>query len=153
MQQTTTPPHDDIDESAQRRAFSRAVEVLSSSLDFGLTLEHTIAVCLPALGDHGFFDVVHGDEVRRTARRRQRRRRADACAAAARDGLRRARGRRCARRAGRFRGLRLVALTGYGREHDRSAALAAGFDEHLVKPVHPEALMAVIERLLQERRP
>ena len=82
MQQTTTPLHDDIDESAQRRAFSRAVEVLSSSLDFGLTLEHTIAVCLPALGDDGFFDVVHGDEVRRTARRRQRRRRADACAAA-----------------------------------------------------------------------
>ena len=68
MQQTTTPPHDDIDEAAQRRAFSRAVEVLSSSLDFGLTLEHTIAVCLPALGDYGFFDVVHGDDVRRTAR-------------------------------------------------------------------------------------
>ena len=54
---------------------------------------------------------------------------------------------------GRFRGLRLVALTGYGREHDRSAALAAGFDEHLVKPVHPDALIAVIERLLQEREP
>ncbi len=68
MQQTTTPPHDDIDEAEQRRAVSRAVEVLSSSLDFGLTLEHTIAVCLPALGDFGFFDVVHGDDVRRTAR-------------------------------------------------------------------------------------
>ena len=68
MQQTTTPPHDDIDEAEQRRAVSRAVEVLSSSLDFGLTLEHTIAVCLPALGDFGLFDVVHGDDVRRTAR-------------------------------------------------------------------------------------
>jgi signal transduction histidine kinase/CheY-like chemotaxis protein len=67
MQQLTTPPPD-ADEAAQRRAFSRAVEVLSSSLDFGLTLEHTIAVCLPALADFGFFDVVHGDEVRRTAR-------------------------------------------------------------------------------------
>jgi signal transduction histidine kinase len=30
---------------------------------------------------------------------------------------------------------RLVAITGYGLEHDRSRAHAAGFDAHLVKPV------------------
>ena len=29
----------------------------------------------------------------------------------------------------------LIALTGYGRDDDRAKALAAGFDEHLVKPV------------------
>ena len=29
----------------------------------------------------------------------------------------------------------LVALTGYGQEHDRQAALASGFNEHFAKPV------------------
>ena len=38
----------------------------------------------------------------------------------------------------------LVALTGYGQPTDRAAALEAGFDEHLVKPLQPEHL----ERLL-----
>jgi two-component system, sensor histidine kinase len=36
--------------------------------------------------------------------------------------------------------IRLIALTGYGTPDDRARALAAGFDTHLVKPVHPEAL-------------
>jgi two-component system CheB/CheR fusion protein len=40
----------------------------------------------------------------------------------------------------RYRDLVLVALTGYGREEDRSAAHAAGFDGHLVKPAELEAL-------------
>jgi two-component system CheB/CheR fusion protein len=39
---------------------------------------------------------------------------------------------------------RLVALSGYGQEDDVSAALAAGFDEHLTKPTDIERL----ERLL-----
>jgi signal transduction histidine kinase/CheY-like chemotaxis protein len=34
-------------------------------------------------------------------------------------------------------GVRLIALTGYGRVQDRERALMAGFDEHLVKPVDP----------------
>ena len=37
-------------------------------------------------------------------------------------------------------GLRLVAITGYGQADDRQRALAAGFDDHLVKPVDLEAL-------------
>jgi signal transduction histidine kinase/CheY-like chemotaxis protein len=41
-------------------------------------------------------------------------------------------------------GLRLVALTGYGLPEDRARALAAGFDEHLVKPVDPSALEALL---------
>jgi signal transduction histidine kinase/CheY-like chemotaxis protein len=45
--------------------------------------------------------------------------------------------------------LKFVALTGYGREPDRARALAAEFDEHLVKPVSVERLFDAISRLLQ----
>ena len=38
------------------------------------------------------------------------------------------------------RGLRLVAVTGYGQPADRLRAHEAGFDEHMVKPVEPAAL-------------
>ena len=41
--------------------------------------------------------------------------------------------------------LRLVALTGYGREPDRARALATHFDEHLVKPVTAERLFEVTD--------
>ncbi len=41
--------------------------------------------------------------------------------------------------------IRLVALTGYGRESDRDLAAAAGFDLHLVKPVGPEVLRLLLE--------
>ncbi len=40
----------------------------------------------------------------------------------------------------------LVALTGYGRASDREATLAAGFDEHLVKPVRPDDLERVLTK-------
>ena len=42
------------------------------------------------------------------------------------------------------RAMRLVALTGYGSARDREAALAAGFDLHLTKPISLEQLMAVL---------
>lgn len=38
----------------------------------------------------------------------------------------------------------LVALTGYGSPEQRARALEAGFDMHLVKPVEPEQLAAII---------
>lgn len=41
----------------------------------------------------------------------------------------------------------MVALTGYGRDEDRRRALAAGFDHHLVKPVNPDALSALVAEL------
>ena len=44
--------------------------------------------------------------------------------------------------------IRLVALTGYGRDEDLAASRAAGFDAHLVKPVSVEQLGALIEELL-----
>jgi len=40
---------------------------------------------------------------------------------------------------------RIVAMTGYGRDTDRAEATQAGFDAHLVKPVEPSALLAVIQ--------
>jgi signal transduction histidine kinase len=49
----------------------------------------------------------------------------------------------------RFARLRLVALTGYGRDPDRERALRSGFDEHLVKPVGAERLLDVLGRILQ----
>ena len=36
--------------------------------------------------------------------------------------------------------LRLVAITGYGQEHDRRRALDAGFDDHVVKPIDLDRL-------------
>jgi PAS domain S-box-containing protein len=40
----------------------------------------------------------------------------------------------------------LIALTGYGQEQDRDATAAAGFREHLVKPLSADALMAALAR-------
>ena len=41
----------------------------------------------------------------------------------------------------------LVALTGYGREQDRNAALQAGFNIHLVKPLEPDRLQTLLSSL------
>lgn len=43
--------------------------------------------------------------------------------------------------------LKLVALTGLGHEQARERSLAAGFDEHLVKPLGRQALLALLESL------
>ena len=43
--------------------------------------------------------------------------------------------------------MQLVALTGYGGEADRERALAAGFDEHVTKPITPEALERLLSRV------
>ena len=40
----------------------------------------------------------------------------------------------------------LIAVTGYGQEHDRLKALAAGFDQHLVKPVDVTKLAALLDQ-------
>ena len=41
-------------------------------------------------------------------------------------------------------GLRLIAITGYGQSQDAERAREAGFDAHLVKPVAPDRLMAML---------
>jgi PAS domain S-box-containing protein len=38
----------------------------------------------------------------------------------------------------------LVAMTGYGQDADRRKAREAGFDHHLVKPIHPDAVQALL---------
>ncbi|MFC5550580.1 ATP-binding protein [Massilia aerilata] len=42
------------------------------------------------------------------------------------------------------RAMLLVAVTGYGQEQDRRAALEAGFDHHMVKPVDLDKLAAIL---------
>ena len=42
-----------------------------------------------------------------------------------------------------LRGIRLVALTGYGQDGDRDRSREAGFDHHLVKPLDIDALEAI----------
>ena len=44
--------------------------------------------------------------------------------------------------------IKLIALTGYGHESDKEQSRAAGFHEHLVKPVDLDALTALLDRLL-----
>ena len=39
----------------------------------------------------------------------------------------------------------LVAVSGYGQDHDLKRSAAAGFDHHVVKPVDVDALLALIE--------
>ncbi len=50
----------------------------------------------------------------------------------------------------RTRSIFLIALTGYGTETDRRAALAAGFDAHLPKPVEVDALLGSLHRFLDD---
>jgi CheY-like chemotaxis protein len=40
---------------------------------------------------------------------------------------------------------RLFALTGYGQQEDRQRSMAAGFNDHLVKPVTPETFAAIFD--------
>jgi CheY-like chemotaxis protein len=42
--------------------------------------------------------------------------------------------------------IRLIALTGYGRAEDHTSVMAAGFDEHLVKPVSRDDLLKVLRK-------
>jgi CheY-like chemotaxis protein len=47
----------------------------------------------------------------------------------------------------------LIALSCYGQPADRRKARAAGFDTHVVKPVEPSHLAAVIASVQRDRRP
>jgi CheY-like chemotaxis protein len=42
--------------------------------------------------------------------------------------------------------VRLIAVSGYGRDEDRARSRAAGFDHHLLKPVDPEVLRDLLTR-------
>lgn len=45
-------------------------------------------------------------------------------------------------------GARLIAVTAYGETQHRLRAIAAGFDQHLVKPVDPKVLFSELETTL-----
>jgi|SRR5436190_17522967 len=45
----------------------------------------------------------------------------------------------------------LVALSGYGEEHDRVRSLEAGFHRHLVKPIEPDILRGVMASVFAPR--
>ncbi|HEU4617978.1 MAG TPA: ATP-binding protein [Gammaproteobacteria bacterium] len=49
--------------------------------------------------------------------------------------------------------MKLIAVTGYGQEHDRVRSGASGFDLHLVKPLDFAALNESLEALLVQQRP
>jgi signal transduction histidine kinase/CheY-like chemotaxis protein len=44
-----------------------------------------------------------------------------------------------------------VALTAFVRDEDRDAALAAGFDAHVCKPLEPDGFLRDVRRLLQDK--
>jgi signal transduction histidine kinase len=43
----------------------------------------------------------------------------------------------------------LIAVTGYGQDRDRTNSLAAGFDEHMVKPLDIDRLVAVLAAVVR----
>jgi signal transduction histidine kinase/CheY-like chemotaxis protein len=47
----------------------------------------------------------------------------------------------------------LIAVTGYGQEHDRERSRAAGFDRHMIKPVSAAQLLAYIDEALDTAAP
>ena len=50
-------------------------------------------------------------------------------------------------------GLSGIALSGFGTEADTRASLAAGFVEHVVKPVEWNQLAAALQRVLRVGKP
>ena len=46
--------------------------------------------------------------------------------------------------------LKLIALTGYGRDSDRERAMKSGFDVHVTKPADPGRLLGEVARLRKE---
>jgi DNA-binding response OmpR family regulator len=50
-------------------------------------------------------------------------------------------------------GLTGIALSGFGTDDDMAASTAAGFAEHLIKPVDWERLRSAIERLTAAKKP
>jgi CheY-like chemotaxis protein len=45
-----------------------------------------------------------------------------------------------------LREITLIAQTGWGREKDRKQARDAGYDHHLVKPIDPQQLAAILSQ-------
>jgi CheY-like chemotaxis protein len=48
-------------------------------------------------------------------------------------------------------GISLIALTGWGNEGDRRQSQEAGFHHHLIKPVEPNVIRNLLDKLRAER--
>ena len=48
----------------------------------------------------------------------------------------------------RAAGAKLIALSGYGRDEERSEATGAQFDDHLIKPVGAEQLLEAVQKMI-----
>jgi CheY-like chemotaxis protein len=55
---------------------------------------------------------------------------------------------RCLRAEFGFEDLRLVAITGWGRDEDRAASRQAGFDAHVSKPASVEVIDSILKTVL-----
>jgi PAS domain S-box-containing protein len=110
--------------------------VVDDNLDAAATLAMLLEAC-------GYEAMVENDSLRALERALEER--PDACLLDI--GLPEMDGNELARRLRadpRTRAALLVAVTGYGQEQDRRAALEAGFDHHMVKPVDLEKLAAIL---------
>ena len=56
-------------------------------------------------------------------------------------------------RSARGREVLVIALSGWGQEDDKRRSADAGFDHHLVKPVDPLALVALLDSVRREAAP
>jgi CheY-like chemotaxis protein len=45
-----------------------------------------------------------------------------------------------------------LAITGYATEEDRARAIAAGFTAHIAKPVDPDELFQLVQKLASQSR-
>jgi CheY-like chemotaxis protein len=59
---------------------------------------------------------------------------------------------RTIRRQPALRGATLIALSGYGRDEDRTRSAEAGFDHHLVKPADLEAIADLLATIATTKR-
>jgi CheY-like chemotaxis protein len=48
----------------------------------------------------------------------------------------------------RAAGIKLIALSGYGEDQERSLATGARFDHHLIKPVAADQLLEIVRKMI-----
>ena len=50
-----------------------------------------------------------------------------------------------------MRSVPAIAVTGYGQDKDRRKSLAAGFDEHMVKPISMDRVRELLDDFIRRR--
>jgi CheY-like chemotaxis protein len=131
------PPRVETEEGVRERAPARRVLVVEDNRDAAVMLERVLRI-------HGHEVTIAYDAASAMDSVREARPDVILCDINLRgdmDGYGLA---RALREIPELTGLRLVAVTGYGREADRVRALEAGFDEHLTKPVGADDLNRVL---------